>query len=63
MRAWMLKLAEAQSSDTHNEVFVYRQVLTTAWQDGFEAGMRAAREDESARRMIETVIRKEGDPR
>ncbi|MCW2899776.1 MAG: hypothetical protein JWO67_2041 [Streptosporangiaceae bacterium] len=53
LEGWMLKLADAATEDPHGHVFVMRQVLTKAYQRGFEDGHHAADKDDFVRREIE----------
>jgi hypothetical protein len=50
---YMLRLAEATNSDVHNQVFVYRKVLTDVYRLGHDDGMRAAKRDDFVRQQIE----------
>lgn len=54
MQNFMLKLADAsRSGSVHNQVFVYREVLTKAYQLGHEDGLHAADRDGFVRSEIE----------
>lgn len=54
----MLKLAETATSGPASRVFVYRQILTAMWQQGFDAGMAAARQD---RFVAQTIAEQEAE--
>ena len=54
MQSFMLKLADAtRSGSVHNQVFVYREVLTKAYRLGHDDGMHAAGRDDFVRGQIE----------
>lgn len=57
LESFMLRLAEAAQGDTHNQVFVYRRVLTAVYQQGHEDGMRAAARDDFVRSQIEEAAK------
>lgn len=53
LQSWMLKLAAVEGSETRSRVYVMREVLTAAYQQGFEDGHHAADEDDFVRHEIE----------
>jgi hypothetical protein len=56
MQSFMLKLADAtKSGSVHNQVFVYREVLTKAYRLGHEDGLHAAGRDDFVRSEIESA--------
>lgn len=57
LESYMLKLAKASAGDVHNQVFVYRKVLTAVYQLGHDDGMRAADRDDFVRRQIEEAAK------
>jgi hypothetical protein len=58
---FMLRLAEATNSDAHNQVFVYRKVLTDVYRLGHDDGMRAAKRDDFVRSEIERAAKETPD--
>jgi hypothetical protein len=57
LESYMLKLAEASNGDVHNQVFVYRKVLTEVYRLGHDDGMRAAKRDDFVRHQIEEAAK------
>lgn len=56
MQSFMLKLADAaKSGSVHNQVFVYREILTKAYRLGHEDGLHAAGRDDFVRSEIESA--------
>lgn len=54
MQGFMLKLADAaKGGSVHNQVFVYRDVLTKVYRLGHDDGMHAADRDDFVRGQIE----------
>lgn len=49
----MLKLNEAASSDPEGRVWLWRQVLTEVWMDGFNRGRAAEERDARVAARIE----------
>ncbi|WP_433357745.1 hypothetical protein ACQP25_44960 (plasmid) [Microtetraspora malaysiensis] len=48
----MMKLSEVATAFPSDQVFVWRKVLSGAWQEGFDAGYLAAMQDRSVENVI-----------
>jgi hypothetical protein len=56
MQGFMLKLADAsKGGSVHNQVFVYRKVLTEVHRLGHDEGLHDADRDDFVRREIESA--------